>query len=539
ITEAERRTLSDATHRAIGLTQQETTALRHADFYRTLALPRERLLVTFSQGGQDGAALRPSSLVEDLQAIFPQLKVGGGVTEDGMDALPLSPQMALDGLAIRLRQMADGVREGLEDAWTDALRWLWQSPEWHERIRQVIVNLEAQGGSERLSPELTRRIFTQDKVSISRLERFAACPYQHFVDYGLKPVKREEFVFGANDAGDFYHAALQGFASAALERPDWPDLPDEEIDAVMDGVLAPLMEVWADGPLADTPAQQLQGRKFARTARRAAWLFTQHAQRSRFVTIGEEVEFGTEGGLPPVVLTLRDGRRIALRGKIDRIDRWAGDKGVYLRVIDYKSSRREIDPTRLWYGLQLQLMLYLQAASQGMNGEAAGAFYFTVKDPLVDAQDVKEAAEKAIAKALRLQGVVLADVEVVEAMDSAGESFSLGAIFTRKGEVGAHAPAYTPSQMNALLEHAKEAAALLADGIRDGDVSVSPVQIDQWSACQWCEYAAVCGIDPTIPGCTKRVLPHMSRQDLLNRLANHNNEGAESAPPQAVPEEER
>ena len=94
-------------------------------------------------------------------------------------------------------------------------------------------------GSSGLQPDTTRKIFTQDKVSISRLERFAACPYQHYVDYGLKPVHREEFSFEASDAGDFYHAALQGYASAALQHPDWPELPEEEVDRLMDGVLAP------------------------------------------------------------------------------------------------------------------------------------------------------------------------------------------------------------------------------------------------------------------------------------------------------------
>lgn len=532
ITEAERRTLSDAMHRAIGLTQQETAALRQSDFYRTMALPHERLLITFSQGGQDGTALRPSGLLDDLRGLFPQMVITGGVTADGGDDAPLSPQMALDGLALRLRDMADGTLEALDEAWTNALRWLWQSPEWHEKLRQVIAGVNAAPGQGRLPMEQTRRIFTQDKVSISRLEKFAACPYQHYVDYGLKPVRREEFTFEANDAGDFYHAALQGYASAALHHPDWPDLPEEEVDRLMDGVLAPLTDAWADGPLSDTPAQRLQGSKYVRAARRAAWLFTRHAQRSRFVTIGEEVVFGEEGGLPPVVLTLGDGRRIALRGKIDRIDRWKGDKGVYLRVIDYKSSKRDIDPTRLWYGLQLQLMLYLQAASQGLDGEAAGAFYFTVKDPLVDAEDVKEAAERAITKQLRLEGVVLADVEVVEAMDTEG-GYSLGPIFTQKGGVYAYAPAYTPEEMQSLLDHARDVAASLADGIREGDIAVSPAEIDGWSACQWCEYAAVCGVDPTIPGCTKRVLPRMNRQELLARLANEKGEGAANAPAQA------
>jgi len=529
ITEAERRTLSDAMHRAIGLTQQETTALRQSDFYRTMALPQERLMITFSQSGQDGTALRPSGLLDDLKGLFPDMRVTGGVTADGGDDAPLSPQMALDGLALRLRAMADGEIETLDEEWTNALRWLWQSPDWHEKLRQVIAGVDALPGQGQLSREQTRRIFTQDKVSISRLERFAACPYQHYVDYGLKPVKREEFTFEANDAGDFYHAALQGYASAALQHPDWPELPEEEVDRLMDGVLAPLTEAWADGPLADTPAQRLQGSKYIRAARRAAWLFTRHAQKSRFQTIGEEVVFGEEGGLPPVVLTLKDGRRIALRGKIDRIDRWKGDKGVYLRVIDYKSSKRDIDPTRLWYGLQLQLMLYLQAASQGMQGEAAGAFYFTVKDPMVDAEDVKEAAEKAIARQLRLEGVVLADVQVVEAMDTEG-GFSLGSIFTQKGNVAAYAPAYTPEEMQSLLDHARDTAAMLADGIREGDIAVSPAQIDGWSACQWCEYAAVCGIDPSAPGCTKRVLPRMNRQELLARLANEHNEEEQTAP---------
>ena len=520
LTEAERSVLSRGVERPIGLTRQETAALRQSDFYRTIALPRQRLMLTYAQGAQDGTALRPASLVDDLRGLFPGLTVTGGVTADGSDDAPLSPQLALDGLAPRLRALAEGTADALSPAWTDALRWLWQSPEWHERTRQMVLGALDRGAAPALPLEMTRRVFTQDTVSISRLEKFASCPYQHFVDYGLKPVQREAWAFEADDVGDFYHAALQGFAHAALNHPNWPDLPEEEIDRMMDEVLQPLTAQWAEGPLADTPAQQLQGEKYVRTVKRAAWLFTRHAKSSWFTTVGEEIEFGTEGGLPPVVLTLQDGRRIALRGKIDRVDRWDGDKGVFLRVIDYKSGRKEIDPTRLWYGLQLQLMLYLQAASQGMKGNAAGAFYFMVRDPLVDAEDAREAAEKAIAKTLQLKGVVLSDVDVVNAMDAEGTA--LGSIFTKSGEVAARASAYSQEEMQSLLAHTKQKAAELADGIRAGDISVSPAETKGWNACQWCEYSAVCGFDPAMPHCTKRVLPSLTRQELLEHLANHN-----------------
>ena len=98
---------------------------------------------------------------------------------------------------------------------------------------------------------------------------------------------------------------------------------------------------------------------------------------------------------------------------------------------------------------------------------------------------------------------------------------ALGQIFTKTGAVSARAQAYTREEMQAILSHVQSKAADLADGIREGDISVSPAQIREWSACEWCEYSAVCGIDPGSPDCTKRVLPVLTRQELSQNLANH------------------
>ena len=519
LSETERRTLSDLAQRAIGLTQQETSALRQSDFYRTLSLPRRFLTVTCSQGGQDGSALRPAGLLEDMMQLFPRMTVSGGVL--AQDDAPLSPAMALDALPIHLRRAVE-TNSPLPEQWANVLRWLYADPEWHSRCQAMLDALSRHGTALFLSRDHTRRLFTQDKVSVSRLEGFAQCPYRHFVDYGLKPVIRREYAFDPADVGDFYHAAMEGYAAAALKEPDFPDLPDEKIHALMDEVLLPLTAAWAEGALSETPSLRLQGDKYRRTVHRAAWMFTHHAQHSRFRTVGEEVVFGEENGLPPVVLTLQDGRRIALRGKIDRIDRWEGDKGVYLLVSDYKSSRRDIDPTRLWYGLQLQLMLYLQAACAGLDGNPAGAFYFTIQDPMVDTEDIKEVAERAIARKLHLKGVVLADVDVVEALDSE-QGYSFAKVFTGDEETAKSANAYTPEQMAALLAHAQRMAAELSDRIRSGEISASPAVIDDWSACQWCDCAAVCKFDPSIPGHEKRELPTLDRQELLTRMANDTN----------------
>ena len=521
ISEQERAALSEATHRAIGLTRHEQAALRQSDFYRTFALPTQRLTVTFSEASQDGTALRPAGLISDMKALLPGLTVTGGVTADESGDAPLSPMTALDGLAMRLRQMADGLRAELEPDWQSAMKWLWDSPEWHSRMAQIIASLNPTTDRGTLPPAQVRRLFGGEEFSISRLEKFAACPYQHFVDHGLRPVKRREFAFEADERGNFFHAALQQYASLAAANPDWPNIPEAETNRMMDEVLAPLTRAWEGGPLTEDAMGRQLGETYARTIRRAAWLFTRHAQNSHFTTWGTEIVFGEEGGLPPVILTLHDGHRVALRGKIDRIDRWEGDKGLYLRVVDYKSSHRDINATRLWYGLQLQLMLYLQAASQAVEGaNPAGAFYFTVQDPLVQSEeDVREKAEELIAKELRLKGVVLAEAEVVDAMDVDIPGFSIGKVFNRDGTVGKQAPAYALDEMHALLGHAKKTAADLADAIRDGQIAVSPAAIgEKWSACAWCDYRAVCGIDPSLPGHQKRPLEEIDREELIQRL---------------------
>ena len=243
-------------------------------------------------------------------------------------------------------------------------------------------------------------------------------------------------------------------------------------------------------------------------------------RNSRFTTQGTEVAFGEPGGLPPVMLELSDGSRVALRGKIDRIDRYEGDQGVYLRVVDYKSSAQRLEPSRMWYGLQLQLLLYLKAATAAGAGEPAGAFYFTVSDPMCDSvQDLKAAAEAAIAKELRLKGVVLADAEVISAMDAEEPGFSVEKVFNADGTVSRNATAVDREEMGALLRHAQKLAAELAGQIRGGRTAAQPAALGEWNACLYCEYKGVCGLDPKVED-TARKLPQMDKEEFRALLAN-------------------
>ena len=150
-------------------------------------------------------------------------------------------------------------------------------------------------------------------------------------------------------------------------------------------------------------------------------------------------------------------------------------------------------------------------------------------------EDVKAEAERLIARELRLEGVVLAETEVVDAMDDQEKELSLGKVFNKDGSIAASADAYGLEEMRALLDHVQQTAADLTDRIRQGCLDISPAQDGAWSACDWCDYAAVCRLDPALPGGEKRCLTHLSRQELAQRLANKIN-GGESSPAEEAPQ---
>ena len=496
-------------HAYLGMNDDEHDLMADLDLWKALCAPTEKLYLSYAQASQSGAAQRPAPILSAIRRLFPRMLVLGSVSDEAGTLHPLAPQPTLDEIGRRIRTNT------LTGEWRSAWNWLMQSETYRPLAVALARGMQDDSMEENLPEALSKQLFTDRIVTVSRLESYAACPYSHFVEYGLRPQEQQAWGVDARERGTFFHAAMEGFTRTLPENEKWPHIGRKECDAMMDAALRPLVDEWRDSAFTDTARTRAEARRYINICKRVAWVFTRGAAQSRFRPSETEVAFGYPGGPPPLALDLHDGSRVLVRGRIDRIDRFDSGESVYLRVIDYKSGDQRLDAAKIFVGMQLQLLLYLEAALESDRGALpAGAFYQWMGDPLVD-QEKKGLIEAELAKRLCLKGVMLSDVQVMEWMDSAKPPVSIEDVLKKDGTPRAGKLVCSLEELNALIGRAHQTAVRLTEEIRRGNIAPSPI-VDRSNVarCRLCAFAGVCRRDARSKPLDRR-LPDVHLRDLL------------------------
>ena len=479
----------------IALNADERDDLKRLDLYNALCAADERLVITKAAATQAGDAKRPHLYWNRIRRLLPLLTdVGSTVASElPRDALgPLSPRSAAAELAVRF-----GRGEKPDENWQAAWRYLCREDA--HTAREIIEAFRRREDIPDLNRDVTGRLFLENIISVSRLESFAVCPYRHFVEYGLKPRRAGEWDATRAEAGSFYHSAVEGITRTLSAVPGWPEISREQVDEVVTREAERCFgEIF--GPRGEENQKiRAAGQKYLRVLKNTAWAFTRGAKVSSFSPVGGEIRFGYDSAdsLPAVELRLEDGRRVLLHGIIDRIDRYEGDEGIYFRVIDYKSGSKEMKAEEIFYGTQLQLLLYLNAAAGSEKGaEAAGAYYMVLKDPILRDVDPDDRAmvEAALAKKLHLSGISLRDVKILEKMDSADPPLTMDSLVKKNGDFMENKPLASLEEMRLLIGHAMEKARQLCLKMQSGHIGAEPMTIEkeQRTPCDSCDFTDIC-----------------------------------------------
>lgn len=536
---------------AAGLELGPTGRVRtlHEQYLTYLALTRasERLWISYPVGDEEGRALTPSWITRRLLALVPALEVTAAAAEDDPGALA-TPGQVVAALARQLRRAREGAP--LEESWLDLYQWAVTDDGLRERARSALAALGYRNRVDDLEPALARALYGlepagggQLAASVTRLESFASCPFQHFAAYGLRLRERDVYRVDAPRLGRVYHAALSLLVRRLGERGlDWGQLDGEQVRGLLDEVLAELApRLENEIPTGTAYHRYLLG-IIGRTLRATVDNLAEQARRGSFRPLGVEVEFGPGARLPSPAFRLPGGERLVLRGRIDRIDAARAEDGRWLvRVIDYKSGERDLALDKVYYGLSLQLAVYLLVAMRGAGAlvpgavaeegaavdgavvEPAALLYVPVHDPYLDAPrplDPEEAARRRRREKLRARGWVLDDPAVIAAIDGEGRPDDFVPVTLRRdGAPSRNSRVIDRSRLERLFRHVEHRVVELGERLLAGRADVAPYRYKDESPCRACAFRPVCQFEPRIATNRYRPLPALSPRDVWERLA--------------------
>lgn len=534
LTDAEREAL-----RAAGFVLGETsrTRMEREHFFAYIAVTRasERLVLSWPRSDGRGKALLPSAVIARVRRIFPQLPVhdAGRLAVHVQDAL--TPRQAAGRLAY-------GLRQNPEDPLVRAVyEWFVTRPEYRPAVLPALRSLAYTNAVQPLPPELAQALYgTPLTVSVSRLERFAACPFQHFAAHGLRLRERAVLRLDPVRLGVLVHHVLREYVSriTAAGR-DWAEVGDDEALALVDRVTEEAAAELVGEVLLSSARQRYLVDLARRTLRTAVRLLCEHARAGAFKPAATELGFGRPGDrVAGWRFTVAGGVPVQLIGVIDRVDVAVIDGTPYARVVDYKSSRRKIDWSDILQGLELQLLVYLGVAADSHGWSPAGAFYMPVQDPVVDgAPDADDgAAWELRKKALKPDGILVADAEAkiarnMDAAVAAGAASTLFPFGLRKdGAFDARSKVAPEEDLRSLIEQVRLLIAELSERIVGGEHAVRPYRRPNGTrACTYCPYHAVCRFDVLVDGNEYRYLESYGQQELWRRLRAGENRPAATA----------
>ena len=474
-------------------------------FYLYLALtkPEERLYLSYSAMDASGKSLRPSILLGELKKLFPQLTAVAA--SDEAAGIPFSIREARGRLTRGLRNYGIS-REDSE--FLELFRHFMMNEEQRESVEKLVdaafYAYEERGIGKMAAKALYGTVLGG---SVTRLEQYASCAYAHFLNYGLELAERQQYELAAMDIGNLFHDSIDlCFKRMKEQGGDWKTIGEEERKALVHGVVTEVTEEYGNTILKSSARNAWLARKVEKITDRTIWALAEQLKKGDFTPVGFEVSFSAADNLKAMKIPLSEAEALHLKGRIDRMDLCEDEEHIYVKIIDYKSGGTSFDLTALYYGLQLQLVVYMDAAlemEERRNPDKtvipAGIFYYNISDPVIEREgDMSpEAIDRRILKELRMNGLVNSELEVISHLDHEIETESdVIPVAMKNGLIQeAKSSVAGGNRFSALKRYVNEKLKTEGREILDGVVAVNPYKQGNKTACDYCPYHAVCGFD--------------------------------------------
>ena len=458
------------------------------NIYEVFTIPLELIEFYYKSSEMSGKALSISKVLENIKDTF-DIEVIGNVLDDDKYNVLNNKNLVYQMLEEKEEIKKASIYEYLSGTQTfsNILEW-----------KKIDKNLEKN----------TLDLLYKDKIksSVTRLEEFKKCPFSYYLKYVVDVKKREEFEPTSLEIGSFMHEVIEEFSFFILKNNiSWRQLHQKfeldeckNIEIQIEKIVSSKIDKYLSKQENNVRFNILKQRLLS-NIKAILRVISLSFSQSEFEPYGYEIEFNEKSAFAPIVIQTKDNKQIELVGKIDRIDTLKLNDKMYVRVVDYKSSQRDLNLNNIKEGISLQLLTYLatfineiNSNNQGIKAVPAAMNYFTISDKIVSLDDNLSSDEikSEVIKSLRLRGIFLKDVEILNKMDNKFETQERLIDVSKISISRDTNKLLIESEYENLLKEANNILKQISEEILDGVVKILPNK--KMDACKYCDYSSIC-----------------------------------------------
>lgn len=480
--------------------------------YMNLTKPSEKLYLTYAAVGEDGKAIRTSYLVGKIKALFPKLDIR--MEYDSVAEGLVQNDKGRRAFLTSLREFAAGEAE---ERFVELYRWQ-AGHLLKEELDRLVSQAVMQAEKEQLSPETAGALYGSSIVgSVTRMEQYARCAFAHFLKYGLSLEERQEYRLQAPDIGNLYHDGLKRFGEELLSKGrKWQEISVEERSELAEHCAREAVEAYATDIFMSSAKNRYLTKQMERVLKKTLDILTVQLAGSDFSPEAFEHSF------------FHTDRKLSLYGIIDRVDSCETEQGKLIKIVDYKSGTKDFSMEELYYGLSMQLAVYMTAVlreKENKDATPAGMFFYHVDDPIVEKS---QHVEQDVLKKQRVKGLVNSKIEIVRKLDNALADAAGGLVASvksvkipvetdKEGKVKKSSKVAEEAMFAAISDYVYRKLKEESEEILSGAAEIAPYKCRKNTGCDYCSYASVCGFDKK-SGSKYRMLAPMSDAEVFQKL---------------------
>ena len=502
------------------------------NIYKAFTTAEEKLYLSYVSSDTEGKAQRPSGLISKIKKLFPNIQEESDVISEKYEII--TERSTYEELIKNIDKLKE---DEIEEIWYDVYKYYAQNNEWKEKLKANLEGLKYTNLPQNINKENLQRLYGNAlKASISKLETYKKCAFSYYLKYGLKLKQKEELKIQSINTGTFMHEVIDEFFEEINQKgksikeysiygePEEIQARDREIKQIINKIIEEKLKENKNYVFTSSKKYKLLVERLKRIIFKALKYIIETLVQSEFEIAGTEVEFANKGTYKPITLNLENGKRVEIIGKIDRMDIGKNEDGKYLRIIDYKSSAKDIDLNEVYAGLQIQLLTYMDAICKEEDLMPAGILYFSLLEQIIksDKKLNEEEIEEKIRENFRMKGLILADIKVVKMQDrnlSQGQSKLIPAYIDKSGNLSPkRTKGLTKEQFEVLQKYIYKTIKEISQEILEGNIDLKPYNKNGVTPCEYCEYKQICNFNPSLYKNEYNYIAKKDKEEILEAM---------------------